>query len=265
MTLPGRHLRELRSDREWTAVCERVARAAARDWFYPDGTEDDVLQEARIGVAKALRDWDPAAGSAFVPFALMCARRQVSTGLKTATRGKQRPLNEATSLDMPVSQDKSGERIGSLSDLLFRPGDDPAKIVIAREEIRLLLARIGKLSPLEREVVTRVALLGEDYDEVGPVKQVDNAMQRARRKLRAEPLPERSMVPQQRVIYIDRTIHTTERQAIAAAMGVCRGHVVAVAKRKLIDGHERAPQGRPDKQGRRGQPVWRVDVQERAA
>jgi RNA polymerase sporulation-specific sigma factor len=249
MTLPGRHRRDLRAGAEWSEVCERVARAAARTRYWPGATDDDVLQEARIGVAKALRDWDPAAGSAFVPFALLCARRQVD------------PAVIAASLDAPAGRDQAGDGVGSLSDLLWSPGDDPLRIVIARDEVRRLLARIGKLTPLEREVVTRVALLGEDYDQVDEnVKRVDNALQRARRKLRAEPAPEPRR--EQRVVYIDRTVHPTERQPIAAAMGVCRGDVVAIAKRKLIDGKERAPQGRPD---RRGQPVWRIDLQERAA
>lgn len=62
-------------------------------------------------------------------------------------------------------------------------------------------------------------------------------------------------------VYVDRERYPSERQAIVAAMQQQRGRVRAVAMRKLIDGKERAPQGRRRLDGRLGQPVWRIDVE----
>lgn len=253
---PPQSMRRLSATRQWDDVCERVAQTAAIGRFFPGADRDDVLQEARIGVAKALADWQPQLGP-FVNFALLCARRQVLTGLKTAQRAKHQALNEASHLDAPIASD-DGE-IGNLHDLLWRDGDDPAVIVLAREEINQILARFSRLSAWEREVVERVVLLGEPYGAVGPLKRVDNAMQRARNKL-ADDTPE----PEpdgRRIVYIDRTIYPTERQAIAAAMGVCVGTVLGASKRKLIDGRERDGRGRRRTDGRLGQPVWRIDLE----
>lgn len=245
--------------REWTPGCEVIARQATAGYYLPGADAGDLMQEARFGVWKALKDWRPDAG-AFEAFAYVCARRQVITAVKTATRNKHRPLNESLSFDAQLSSD--GDNSFTVGDLLFRWNDDPCIIVIAREAALDLLRRMRTLSAWERECLERCAIGGEEYEAVGPQKSVDNAIQRARKKLSGEALEERIPASRSIHVYVGRRVHRTEGAAVAEARRVAgAGSVVRVAKRKLIDGKERASQGRPTKDGRRGQPVWRVDLE----
>jgi RNA polymerase sigma-H factor len=243
-------------ERVWTPKCEAIARAVAREYHAPPGlTWQDMLQEARIGVWKALSDFRPGAGSGFNQFARMCATRQVITAIKTATRRKHEVLNRAASYDAPAPDDE----VGLGERLVWRDGEDPLRIVIAREEVRRLLARMRALTPWERECVERCELLGLAYDAVGDAKSVDNALQRARKKLREERLP---VLERRRLrVYVDRTVFATGAAASAEAMKVQPGRVVGMRKCKLLDGQERASQGRRRADGRLGQPVWRVEIE----
>jgi DNA-directed RNA polymerase specialized sigma24 family protein len=53
------------------------------------------------------------------------------------------------------------------------------------ERLRQITDAIRRLSPLERRVLLGV-VNGRRYEELGPPKVVDNALQRARRHLREE-------------------------------------------------------------------------------
>lgn len=242
-------------------MCEAIAQKAAHGYYFPGADDLDVLQEARVGVWKALRDWTSDGGSSFDGFAFMCARRQVLTALKAAQRDKHRMLDEAARLETPVNDDS--ETPTTLGDLIVRWNADPCRIVIAREEAFRLLGRMRRLSPWERECVQRVLIDGDEYDAVGDRKAVDNGVQRARKKL-ADQSHDYDPVVRLVKVYVDRTLHRTESQAARQALAVRNGRVVSISKRKLLDGRERAPQGRPTADGRRGLPVWRVDIREAA-
>jgi RNA polymerase sporulation-specific sigma factor len=164
----------LSAPREFTADCERLAQRAARSsgLYAPGLTDDDLVQEARVGVWRAIRNYQEHRNVPWEAFAWMCARR-----------GKHRSLNEACSLDAPPAGRDDGEA-RNIGDLMVDERSDPLRIVIARELVRELGIRIGQLSPLEQECVRRVLLLGDDYATVGDVKRIDNAVQRGRRKLR---------------------------------------------------------------------------------
>jgi hypothetical protein len=57
------------------------------------------------------------------------------------------------------------------------------EIVLAREELRELAARASTLTPLERRSILAI-VNGDNPHRDGGDKSVDNATQRARRKLR---------------------------------------------------------------------------------
>lgn len=164
----------------WTPLCEQIAQRAAVGYFYPCSDDGDVIQEARYGVWKALRDWTPARGP-FEPFAARRAKCQVIDGLRLAQAAKHRPLNDAASLDAPIGGDDNQVCLG---DLLIREDGDPLYIVIARDELARLIECISQLTPWQRECVVRVLIAGEHYGAVGPQKSVDNALWLGRRKLK---------------------------------------------------------------------------------
>jgi RNA polymerase sporulation-specific sigma factor len=249
-----------RGDREAILrALERMCWQTAAPYFLPDGSRDDLVQEARLGVLKAIRDFRGTPGY-FPQFARMCATRQVVTAVKSATRRKHEVLNTAIAFETPkFSGSGSDVEAVTVGDLLFHESDDPALIVIARDEARRLLARTTRLTAWERECVERHMLAGEPYENIGAHKRVDNALQRARRKLCDE---RRDYHPEMRVVhvFVDRTVYRTEAQAIAAARGIRSGEVLSCVPRKLRNGRDTAPNGRPRADGRHGLPVWRVEM-----
>lgn len=61
---------------------EPVLRRIASGYFIPGGDQDDVVQEARVGLFKAIRDYDASTRTPFGAFASLCIRRQVITAVE---------------------------------------------------------------------------------------------------------------------------------------------------------------------------------------
>ena len=161
-----------------------LARGKARSYFLTGGDREDVVQEALIGLYKAVRDFDAGQGASFRAFAEVCVTRQVLTAVRAATRHKHGPLNDSVPLAGP-----DGDDTAVVVDLLAGAGPrDPADLLVTAERVRALQAHVDRvLSDLETEVL-RLHLEGRSYQEIAErlqrqVKAVDNALQRVKRKL----------------------------------------------------------------------------------
>ncbi|HVF54428.1 MAG TPA: RNA polymerase sporulation sigma factor SigH [Actinomycetota bacterium] len=164
-----------------------LARSKARSYFMAGAGQDDLVQEAMIGLFKAARDFDPAQETPFSAFAELCITRQILTAIKMANRMKHQPLNASVSLD--VQSSSNGEEWSPL-DLLPSSGlSDPAELVVCAEEIDDIRESLRtKLTSLESEVL-RLYMDKKSYEEIAltlgnHVKSVDNALQRIKRKLK---------------------------------------------------------------------------------
>lgn len=130
---------------------------------------DDLVQEGCIGLLDAIAGFDPSREAKFSTYAYACIRHRVSRALQQA--GGQTP---------PTVPLEAGEEAG---------GGDPGDLLIVREQLELaetLLA--GLLTPLERKIFF-AHLGGFSYQSIADTldiseKSVDNALQRAKRKLR---------------------------------------------------------------------------------
>ncbi|HET7588613.1 MAG TPA: sigma-70 family RNA polymerase sigma factor [Solirubrobacterales bacterium] len=155
------------------------------DYFAPGLERSDLYAEALLGLHKAVRDFKPTAGSSFRSFASLTIHRQVITAVKTATRRKHGPLNEASSIHATLGADSETTLEEVLPD--HRPSD-PADLLVSREELTRFQHQVAAhLTDLERTVLIALAG-GRSYEEVAADlgatnKRVDNAAQRARRKL----------------------------------------------------------------------------------
>jgi len=163
------------------------ARSKARSYFLVGADREDIVQEAMIGLYKAIRDFDDDHETSFRGFAEMCVTRQVISAIKAATRHKHGPLNTYVSLGRPVGNDEDGQRV--LADTIMLPSSqDPAELVISAERIRQLQRHLDQvLSDLEVDVL-RLYVEGKSYTEIAEVlqrhvKSIDNALQRIKRKL----------------------------------------------------------------------------------
>lgn len=160
------------------------ARARARSYFLVGADREDLMQEAMIGLYKAVRDFNEDVGAPFRGFAEMCITRQILTAIKAATRQKHGPLNSYVSISAPTTGDET-----TVADVLpTGASSDPAELVISAERILALQRHFDEaLSDLEIEVL-RLYVDGKTYVEIAAmldrqVKSVDNALQRIKRKL----------------------------------------------------------------------------------
>jgi RNA polymerase sporulation-specific sigma factor len=165
----------------------RFAGAKARGYFLAGGDNDDLQQEAMIGLFKAIRDFRHGQSS-FRAFAELCVTRQIMTAIKGACRQKHQPLNRYVSLwGLRVIDDPS-ERL--VEELFDQRVPDPADEVVSLEGQAAMRAALATmLSSLEVDVL-RLHLDGCSYQEISDrlgrhVKAVDNALQRIKRKLEA--------------------------------------------------------------------------------
>jgi RNA polymerase sporulation-specific sigma factor len=162
-----------------------AARAKASNYFLIGADRDDLLQEAFIGLTKAVRDFDPEHGASFASFADLCITRQILTAIKTATRLKHTPLNSYVSFDRPHDEDP--ERCVADA-VAVEEAADPLDQLVADDDLRALHQIVRDvLSELEAKVL-RLYVEGRSYQEIADllgrqVKSIDNALQRIKRKL----------------------------------------------------------------------------------
>lgn len=173
-----------------------LVRAQARVHFLVGADQDDLAQEAMIGLYLAVRAYDAGRGTSFRTFAELCVSRQVVSAIRSATRRKHGPLNDYVSLHRPVGTGDEGER--TLAEVLPAPAwADPAEQVAGAEGVTALRAHVDRtLSALEVEVL-RLHEDGVGYRDIARqlqrgAKSVDNALQRIRRKV-ADHLVEREL------------------------------------------------------------------------
>jgi len=148
-----------------------IARSVSQNYFLPGGDEDDVLQECEIGLLVACRDYD--GSSDFRSYAYAVTRQWIQVRVSAARRLKHQVLTDAGR----VTRDEDDE----LVPILDVVGDPVSveRLVSARDDIRRMADAMASLTEVERDAVYKVAN-GIPYSGD---KRVDNAIQRARRKL----------------------------------------------------------------------------------
>lgn len=164
---------------------DRYVSIWTRPYFLQGADEDDLIQEGRIGLYKAIRDYDGGA-STFWSFAKLCVVRSVISAIKQTTRQKHIPLNSYTSLYKPL-YDSDGDR--TLMEVLEPTvASDPEYLVLNRELIRSLQKRIRQILSQFEYSVFRLYILGLSYREMAQelntsAKSVDNALCRIKQKI----------------------------------------------------------------------------------
>lgn len=148
-----------------------IARMVARDYFLLGCGHDDVEQEAMIGLVLAARSYKSSAGVPFSVFARIVIRRKLGQMVRKHTTGKSSMLTNALRFgdgDLPEAFHIPPDPRGSAHDEAER-----------REHVRNVIDACRSLTDLERSAIAN-SLNGIPVD-----KQADNALYRARKKLRA--------------------------------------------------------------------------------
>lgn len=157
--------------------------------FYISGAEkDDIMQEGLIGLYKSIRDFDLTKQNSFKTFANLCIERQIITAIKGSNRQKHMPLNSYVSLNNTSYENDNGEMENQLIDVFdSNTIEDPLETITKNEYMKDVEKSINQtLSSFEKRVLTKL-VQGQSYNEIAeslnsPVKSVDNAIQRIRKK-----------------------------------------------------------------------------------
>ena len=153
-------------------------------YFIVGAERDDIVQEGMIGLYKAIKSFDGEKQNSFKTFANLCIERQLITAIKTSNRQKNIPLNSYLSLNNNSNNDDDEK---SLLELLMASVEDPLEEITKKEYYNNIANAIDKsLSKFEKQVLNRF-IKGESYVQIAnkleaPVKSVDNAIQRIRKK-----------------------------------------------------------------------------------
>ena len=157
--------------------------------YYIVGAEkDDIIQEGLIGLFKAIKSYKSDMKNSFKSFANMCIERQLITAIKSSNRQKHMPLNSYLSLNVSAYDEEDGKSDTPLIDVFNTTLiEDPLDTITKKEYYQNIEKTIDKsLSDFEKKVLNKY-INGKSYIEIAedldtPVKSVDNAIQRIRKK-----------------------------------------------------------------------------------
>lgn len=157
----------------------------ANRFYLIGGEDDDILQEGMIGLFKAIQSFDPEKNNSFKTFANLCIERQLISAIKTSNRQKHIPLNSSFSLNTSAFDENDDTSVIEVLDTNYV--EDPLDTITKREYFDSIESKIDKtLSSFEKQVLNRY-VQGESYVDIAqkldsPVKSIDNAIQRIRKK-----------------------------------------------------------------------------------
>ena len=156
-------------------------------YFMVGAEKEDIMQEGMIGLYKAIKNFDTQKQNSFKTFANLCIERQLITAIKTSNRQKHMPLNSYLSLNMAAYDNNEDDSVELMDTFNSNTIEDPLETVMKKEYYEQIHNNIEKsLSKFEKQVLDRF-MKGESYVTIAqkldsPVKSVDNAIQRIRKK-----------------------------------------------------------------------------------
>ncbi|MCQ2484382.1 MAG: sigma-70 family RNA polymerase sigma factor [Clostridia bacterium] len=143
-------------------------------------TRSDLIQEGMIGLLGAVYGYSSQGGAGFRTYASVCISNGISKAVEKQSARKHIPLNTYVPID----------EVDEATDV----STDPQAILNMQVGIAELSELIhSELTELERETL-RLHTAGQDNSSIAEAlgvgeKSVDNALQRARRKLREKWIP----------------------------------------------------------------------------
>lgn len=153
--------------------------------FFVEGAEkEDLLQEGYIGFLEAVRDFKEGK-MPFGKFAYYCVKKNIYDLIQQQNRKKRKASQTTLSLEQLQNVDDPGNRIRIIDQIFYKKDSSPEDQVMIRflvQEIVVLL------TPLEKMALKNY-LDGKDFATVAEeknmeVKQIENALQRARSKIK---------------------------------------------------------------------------------
>lgn len=166
-----------------------LVNAKVSKYFIIGAEKDDIVQEGLIGLYKAIKDYKIDTQNSFKSFANLCIERQLITAIKSSNRQKHLPLNSYLSLNMSAySNDDDNTSTTEIVDIFDNNLIEDPLDTITKKEYYLNVENVidSSLSTFEKRVLSRY-IQGDSYVKIAekldaPVKSIDNAIQRIRKK-----------------------------------------------------------------------------------
>jgi RNA polymerase sporulation-specific sigma factor len=154
-----------------------------RSYFLLGADQDDLMQEAMIGLYKAVVSFNANQQTSFKTFASLCVKRHVLDAIKKSNAQKHKALNDSVMFSQCFSglDDENEE-------FLFEPYEQSQQSIEQTENFEQMIKTIqSKLSKLEFQILTQY-LKGQTYAQIAQKlsinsKSVDNALTRIKKKL----------------------------------------------------------------------------------
>ena len=163
-----------------------IVNAKVGKYFIIGAEKEDIIQEGMIGLYKAIKGFDVCKQNSFKTFANLCIERQLITAIKSSNRQKHMPLNSYLSLNTSAYEDnEDGTEL--IETFEVDTIEDPLETIMKQESFNEIQNAVQKsLSKFEGQVLERY-MQGDSYEVIAkrldtPIKSVDNAIQRIRKK-----------------------------------------------------------------------------------
>jgi len=156
-------------------------------YFMIGAEKEDIVQEGMIGLFKAIKSFDLSRENTFKSFANVCIERQLITAIKSSNRQKHMPLNSYLSLNTAAYDNNEDTSVELMDTFDSKTIEDPLETIMKKEYYLEIETAVNKaLSKFERQVLDRF-IKGDSYVIIAekldsPVKSIDNAIQRIRKK-----------------------------------------------------------------------------------
>lgn len=162
-------------DRYHTMVA-RIANSYAQN----AADAEDYAQEGLLGLLAAVSTYSDDRAAGFRTYAAVCIRNRIRSAAKRQSRTVG-GIQEALSFDDPDND---------LAETLPDHSETPEQVFLEKEHIAELYTKLSEVLSLQEAEVLILSVSGYSYREIADrlhisAKSVDNAVQRARRKLRA--------------------------------------------------------------------------------
>lgn len=162
-----------------------IVKRISSSFFLMGGSMDDLLQEAMIGIIKAVNGYDVNHGTSFRCYAEVCIRRQIITAIRKSKANYY--LNNVIYFSDIFVENQEFILKDEYADL----SNNPEYVIINEEErcqYRTITSRL--LTDFEKAVLTEYGM-GKSYEDISRklnknIKAVDNALQRVKSKIKKQ-------------------------------------------------------------------------------
>ncbi|MBQ3422235.1 MAG: sigma-70 family RNA polymerase sigma factor [Romboutsia sp.] len=159
----------------------------SKQYYLPKCESEDLYQVCLIGLYKGILSFKSELSTNPIQFLKICIKREIFDLIKSATRKKHTSLNDSISMETVLYSNDNSDF--TLYDTLSTNSDFLDDILLQKENLKNIKDNINKLTKIEKDIFS-LYWDGFSQQEISTSlnltkKQVDNALQRAKKKMRS--------------------------------------------------------------------------------